>query len=122
MVDAVRARALKALGDSANMSEIEKAVREALDAEGVPTDGATSQSILDGLAQAQGPVGMVFADSNWGGGKHRTMFSMVVNPLNGEMEMWQMNEDGTGMQKMDPKTWVECPWDVKTEPKEFGGV
>ncbi len=122
VVDAVRARALKALGDSATMSDIEKAVREALDAEGVPTDGATSQTILDGLTQAQGPVGIVFADSNWGGGKHRTMFSMVVNPLSGEMEMWQMNEDGTGMKKMDPKTWVECPWDVKTEPKEFGGI
>ena len=65
---------------------------------------------------------MVFADSNWGSGAHRTMFSMVVNPLSNEVEMWQMNEDGSGMRPMDPKTWVECPWDIKTEPKEFGGV
>jgi len=122
LVDAVRERALKTLGDNASMSDVEAAVRKALEQEGVKTDAATSQSILDGMSQAQGPAGLVFADSNWGSGAHRTMFSMVVNPLSNEVEMWQMNEDGSGMRPMDPKTWVECPWDIKTEPKEFGGV
>lgn len=122
LVEAVRERALKALGDNASMSDVEAAVRKALEQEGVKTDAGTSQAILDGVSRAQGPGGLVFADSNWGSGAHRTMFSMIVNPLTNEMEMWQMNEDGTGMRVMDPKTWVECPWDIKTDPKQFGGV
>jgi hypothetical protein len=104
------------------MSDIEKAVREALAAEGGASDGEASQKILDALAREQGPAGLVFADSNWGGGNHRTMFSMVVNPLSGEMEMWQMNEDGSGMSPMNPKQWVECGWNIKTDPKQYGGV
>ncbi len=122
LVDAVRARALKSLGDNASTSDLEAAVRKAMEAEGVATDGKMSETILDEISKAQGPDGLVFADSNWGSGAHRTMFSMVVNPLNGELEMWQMNEDGSGMRKMNQKTWVECGWDIKTEPKEFSAM
>ncbi len=53
------------------------------------------------------PRGLVVADTNWGDGDHMKKFSMVANPLTdpAEIEMWQMNEDGTSASKMDQKKW-----------------
>lgn len=67
-----------------------------------------------------GPRGLVFADSNWGGGDHKTLFSMVVNPRTKEMEMWQMNEDGTGARKVGDN-WISTTWEVFADPTEYGG-
>lgn len=122
LVDAVRARALKTLGDPASTAELEAAVSKAMEAEGIAADGAMSEKILDEISKAHGPDGLVFADSNWADGPHRVLYSMVVNPLSGELEMWRMNEDGSGMHKMDPKTWVESGWDIKNDPAQYGGV
>jgi hypothetical protein len=68
------------------------------------------------------PKGIMFADSNWGGGDHKTMFSMVVNPISGDMEFWRMNEDGTDACKMDQDTWATGRWNVDSSPEMHGGV
>jgi hypothetical protein len=88
-------------------------------------DPALAQQLTGLLAEkhaADGPPGMVIADSNWGGGDHHTMFSMVVNPLTGLMEMWQMNEDGTAAKPLNQDTHAKTNWGVQTDAKQFGGV
>jgi hypothetical protein len=69
-----------------------------------------------------GPRGLVVADTNWGSGDHMTLFSMVVNPRTGAMELWQMNEDGTGARKGDQDKWTKnSSWTVSNNPSEYGG-
>jgi hypothetical protein len=69
------------------------------------------------------PPGLVFADTNWGGGDHQILFTMLTNPLNGELELWQVNEDGSGLRKKDSQEWITSGvWDVYTKPEEIGGV
>lgn len=69
------------------------------------------------------PPGIVFADFNWGAGDHRTIGSLVVNPVSGEFELWEMNEDGSNAKPMDQKEWIaDTEWQVYSDPKQFGGL
>ncbi len=34
------------------------------------------------------------------------VFSMLVNPLSGNLEMWQMNGDGSSATPMDANKWI----------------
>ena len=68
------------------------------------------------------PPGMVFADSNWGGGDHSRMFALVTNPMTGQTEMWEMNEDGSDPSVMDQDAWVRTNWRIPKDPASFGGI
>lgn len=69
------------------------------------------------------PPGIVFADYNWGAGDHRILGSMVVNPVTGEFELWQMNEDGSEAGPMDQDKWIkDTEWQVFSDTKQFGGI
>ena len=87
-------------------------------------DQAKEQALMlqEALAPPPAPLGVIFADSNWGDGDHTTAFSMVVNPLTNETEMWQMNEDGTSPSRMDQDVWVKSEWGMMKDPDHMGAV
>ena len=101
--DPERTTALKAAGKTvtgpaATFDALKEDERNALVEHGVAgrLDAKLGASLIE-------PRGILFADPNWGDGDHMSQFTMVVNPLTdpGEIEMWQMNEDGSGAKKMD---------------------
>ncbi|MEW4528408.1 hypothetical protein [Maioricimonas sp. JC845] len=129
----VKDEALKALGDHGDysMSLIASKLAEALgtvkgkhggeDGEGSLT--VDSETMYRELRATDGPMGAVIADTNWGNGDHLNLFSVVVNPLTDSVEMWVMNEDGTGASKMDQDKWIKnTTWRVFDDPTEYGGV
>jgi len=107
---------------SVDASAIEKVVLQALEDEGAKTAEMTSQKIQAALRKGAKPPGIVFADTNWGGGDHNIKFAIMVNPVTEQPEMVQMNEDGSGISKMDPDTWVKTSWSIATDPPSFGGI
>jgi hypothetical protein len=119
--NALKARAVqavKALNQPATpLAEIEKEVRKVLNEAGLSTEAKVGKKLREA------PPGVVFADSNWGGGDQATLFTMVVNPLTDKPEMWQCEEDGSGARPMDQKQWVEgAEWGVASDPKQVGGA
>ena len=91
----------------ADVNDIQAEFRTAMGAVGLDGSSADYKTVVAALND---PAGMIFADSNWGDAEHRVKFAMVVNPLSGELEMWRMNEDGSGASKMDQSKWVNKPW------------
>ncbi|QDU41229.1 hypothetical protein Mal4_55940 [Maioricimonas rarisocia] len=129
----VKEEAVKALGDHDNfsMSLIATKVTEALDTvkgkhggeEGEESLTVDSEKMYGEIRATDGPMGAVIADTNWGDGDHLNLFSVVVNPLTDSVEMWVMNEDGTGSSKMDQDKWIKnTTWRVFDDPTEYGGV
>jgi hypothetical protein len=99
------------------LGDIEKEVRKAMTAAGVSTEAMVAKKLREE------PPGVVFADSNWGGGDQATLFTMVVNPLTDQPEMWQVGEDGSGASPMDQSEWVQGqPWGVASDPSQVGGA
>ncbi len=47
-----------------------------------------------------------FADSNWFDGAHDVHFCCIVNPGVGQLEMWQILDDGTGLCPREQAKWV----------------
>lgn len=115
MVAAVTKRAKDALDTKdaarAAMGDIRDEIARAMSAEGIDASSVDQKAVNDALRD---PVGIIFADSNWGSAEHRVKYAMVVNPVRGKIEMWQMNEDGSGAFKMDEDTWVKKQWRTTT--------
>lgn len=107
VVTAAKTRLDKIDPAKAGLHDIKAAVKAAMEDESIDVAGATTSAVTDGL---RAPNGMVFCDTNWGDAAHRTKFAMVVNPMTGDMEMWQMNEDGS--EAMPMEDWVNAKWDV----------
>jgi hypothetical protein len=107
----------------ASMSDIEKAIVKALKPLGLyPDDGKAAIDVCKALKPAA-PLGLAFGDTNWGGGDHNIFFTMMRNPVNGNLEMWQCNEDGSGAGKVKSKEWIQFQsWQVVTDPEMIGGV
>lgn len=104
---AVKTHVLAAAKGSSSMSQLQQLIEAALDSLGTPRTGASApDKVFDALRQ---PAGVVFADSNWDGagdeGDHEQVFTMVANPRSGEIELWQMNEDGSGPRKLGEE-WI----------------
>jgi hypothetical protein len=119
--DSLKAQALQAVMALAlantSLGDIEKEVRKVLTAAGLSTEAKVAKKLREE------PPGVVFADSNWGGGDQATLFTMVVNPLTDKPEMWQVGEDGSGATPMDQKQWVEgAAWGMATDPAAVGGA
>ena len=115
LIAVVTKRAQDALGaidaTKSTMTAIKSEITKAMTAEGM--DGASvSQDQVN--AALREPAGAIFADSNWGDAEHRVKYAMVVNPVSGEVEMWQMNEDGSGARRMDEDEWVKKTWNTVT--------
>jgi len=69
------------------------------------------------------PPGLPFGDSNWGGGDHHILFTMVRNPKTGNLEMWQCNEDGSAPTMMDAAQWIDGQrYEMVTDPAMVGGL
>jgi DNA-binding NtrC family response regulator len=119
----VREAVLKEGVKSASMADLEKAVATVLKSENLETDEAEgAKKVNQALRKSIEPPGIVFADTNWGGGDHHTVFSMVTNPITDALEMWQMAEDGSSPKKLDEKKWVTATWKMPKSPDSFGGV
>jgi hypothetical protein len=119
----VKEAVLKEGVKSASMAELEKAVATVLKSENIETDEAeAAKKVNQALRKSIEPPGIVFADTNWGGGDHHTVFSMVTNPITDVLELWQMAEDGSSPKKLDEKTWVTSTWKMPKSPDSFGGV
>lgn len=115
--------ALAGSATEASMTTIEKAIAAALKAEAVEDDEAAAGLKVNGALQsAIEPPGIVFADTNWGGGDHHTVFAMVTNPLTDELEMWRMNEDGSDPSIPDQAKWTGKEWSMPNNPTSFGGI
>jgi hypothetical protein len=105
------------------VTAIEKAIAKVLVDRDL-RDDETSAAAEVCNAQKPGMLpGLPFGDSNWGGGDHHILFSMVRNPSNGQLEMWQFNEDGTGARQMKTEDWItDQPWEMVTDPAAVGGL
>ena len=114
----LRAKILEKLTkDSADKKDLAKLIGEELSQANLGRD----ESRID-LALNE-PRGLVVADANWGDGDHRVLMTMFVNPRTNEMELWQVNEDGTGASRMNQDDWVRnSDWAVFNDPDEFGGM
>ncbi len=95
----------------AKMAAIKAEIAKAMTAEGMDGDAVSQAQVNAALRE---PPGIIFADSNWGNAEHRTKYAMVVNPANGAVEMWQMNEDGSNAYPMDEDGWVKMNWNIVT--------
>jgi hypothetical protein len=88
-----------------------------------PDENQAAAQVCRAQQPPPGPPGMPFADSNWGGGDHQTLFTMVRNPKSGELEMWQCNEDGSSPSKMDSVKWINGKnYAMTTDPNLVGGL
>ncbi len=118
--DSIRKEVMKTLKDleAKDRAALLKVIEDELTKQGAV--GVTVEKLE---AACKVPRGIVIADGNWGGGDHRTVMTLLVSPKTGELELWQMNEDGTEASKMDEKTWVkDNRWAVFNDPREYGGV
>lgn len=67
------------------------------------------------------PEPIVFADTNW----ERELFGFVVNPGNGELELWRVDYTGrVGSPMAEWRPWLDGsrrapPWGVYTRPQEY---
>ena len=104
-------------GDTVSRDDLDALVKKHLKEAGVePTD----EQIKLSLNQTRG---IVIADMNWGDGDHMSLFSLVVNPLTDQVEVWQMNEDGSGPSPVDQSDWIgSSEWRVFTNTEAIGGV
>jgi hypothetical protein len=107
---------------AASMSDIEKAIVKALKPLGLYPDDAKAAIDVCKAQKPAAPIGLPFGDTNWGGGDHHILFTMIRNPVSGKMEMWRCNEDGSGAAKMKSKEWVDGQsWQMTTDPGVIGG-
>jgi hypothetical protein len=115
MVAAVTGRAKDALdtkdATKATMGDIRDEIAQAMTAEGIDASSVDQNTVNAALRD---PVGIIFADTNWGNSEHRIKFAMVTNPVSGTIEMWRMNEDGSNAARMDDSVWVNKQWSTIT--------
>jgi hypothetical protein len=95
----IKSTVKSALPPRATMVEIEKALADAI-------SDPTLKAKVRGSLRPEGAPGIVFADTNWEDGDQEIHFTMVVNPLNDELEMWQVNGDGSNPRPLDQAQWV----------------
>ncbi len=108
IVKAAKAELVKLDATKASMTDIKAQMVAAMEAEGIDVADIGQAKVTAALRE---PAGMIVADTNWGDAEHRTKFAMVVNPMTGVMEMWQMNEDGSDASLSDG--WVKNnKWDA----------
>jgi hypothetical protein len=105
-----------------DVSKAEDAMAGAL-AELKLDDGVKPRDVRRAFRAKGRPTGLVFADTNWGDGNHRTVFSLVVNGFTGETELWQSNEDGSDPKPMDADKWIKGKtWQVSPKAAAIGGA
>jgi hypothetical protein len=80
--------------DRVSMTDIQDKVVKVLNDRGIRTDPQAAQDVFNAL-RPTAPPGIPFADSNWGGGDHHALFTMVRDPDETALRIWKMNEDGT---------------------------
>jgi hypothetical protein len=108
---------------SATIPQLEEAIAKAVDqinARGGPKLLLEPALIL---RPPPGPPGIVFADSNWEDSDtdNEVHFTMLVNPLTDELEMWQVNADGSDASRMDQAQWVSGKtWATPSNPAQTG--
>jgi hypothetical protein len=108
--DTIKSEVKLTITARATMPEIEKVLTDALD------EPEFKAKVNGSLRPSAGPPGIVFADSNWedGASDNEIHFTMVVNPLTDELEMWQVNADGSNPVPMDQAEWVKGKVDKQT--------
>lgn len=111
VVKAAKEELIKLDAAKASMTDIKTQIAAAMAAEGIDVAGVSQINVNAALRE---PPGIVMADLNWGDAEHHTKFVMVVNPVSGKMEMWQMNEDGSDASRPDEDEWVTSEWAVVT--------
>ena len=107
-----------------SMTDIEKAVARVLKAHNLrPDEAAAAAEVCQAQKPEPTPPGLPFGDTNWGGGDHHTLFTMVRNPKTDSLEMWQCNEDGSDPMKLDSDEWINGqPYEMATNPALIGGL
>ena len=112
---------LEKLGSSVSLADLHDELDRLFDEDQKKADEASAKETRDGMlsrlagavVEAQTPKGtlpgIVFADSNWeaGDSDNEIHFIMIVNPLTDELEMWQVNADGSKPVPMDQDQWVK---------------
>ncbi len=107
VVNAAMAALLKLDARQAGMVDIKAEVAKAMLDQGLAVNHVTQPMVSKALRE---PGGLIFADSNWGNSEHRVKFAMVVNPIIGKPEVWQMNEDGSDPKPLDKTQYVNNVW------------
>jgi hypothetical protein len=95
------------------LAEVEAALKDALGA------SEHKDKVEGALRPPPGPPGIEFADSNWEDHQsdNEILFSMVVSPFSGELEMWHVNADGSDPRPMDQEKWVTTNWMIPNPNK-----
>jgi hypothetical protein len=129
---------IEKLGGSVTLAQVRDELDKLFDEDQKKADEADTKALQDGitgrlaaavLQELQPPQkpgehpGIVFADSNWedSASDNEVLFTMVVNPLTGELEMWQVNADGSDPRPMDQAEWVSGKfWATPKNPAQTG--
>lgn len=61
-----------------------------------------------------------FADTNWNHGVQDIHFCFMINPGNGQMELWEVDANGTHLKAMKQSYWlIDQKWQFPIIPKEL---
>lgn len=76
-------------------------------------DSIIYQSLASDKRQSLEESAVHFADTNWSLGIHDVHFCFVVNPGNGELEVWEVSENGKNLSPIDQATWLNHQeWEI----------
>ncbi len=120
----VETEALKrSVGSHASKHSTDGPAVDELETLGGSLDQSNEEAMHEAMLKAVPPPGVVIADTNWGNGDTQTMFSVGLDPVSGDLELFEMNSDGSGLHKADKDTWVSDPsWRVFDDPDQYGGL
>ncbi len=97
---------IKDIAPVENFIEIERARK---------LDTLLCQNIPEFLRKKLENSAVHFADTNWAEGIHDIHFCFAVNPGTGELEIWEVYDNGTSLSALDQKKWlIDKEWEIFT--------
>jgi len=99
---------IKAIAPEENYMEVERTRQ---------LDTLLCQNIPETLRKKIESSAVHFADTNWAEGIHDIHFCFAVNPGSGDLEIWEVYDNGSSLSALDQKKWlVDKEWEIFTEP------
>lgn len=83
-------------------------------------DTAIYESLPQPLRNSLEQSAIHFADTNWNRGAQDLHFCFVVNPGSGQIELWEVQSDGSALKALDQHYWlVDQQWEFMTVPRDL---
>lgn len=83
-------------------------------------DTAIYESLPQPLQNSLEQSAIHFADTNWSRGAQDLHFCFVLNPGSGQIELWEVQSDGSALKALDQYYWlVDQQWEFMTVPRDL---